>query len=121
MKTKLFTLLALTMLGLALGVTETKAQAQAPQNLKEVSKIKVREYPNPADETAFIEITLPQEIVGAATINILNMNGQVVYTEQCTDPLKSVHPVDVKLWPVGMYVVHMIYKSHTFATKFIVK
>lgn len=117
MKTKLFTLLALTMLGLFLGVTETNAQS-----LIKESKIKIREYPNPTDEMAYVEITLPSEIVGAATINISNMNGQVMYTEQCTDcVLKTVHPVDVKLWPAGMYAVQLVYKGHSFATKFIVK
>ena len=116
MKTKLFTLLAFTMLGLLVGVTESNAQS-----LNKGGGVGIREYPNPTNETAFIESVLPAKRVGSAVIQITSMSGQVMFNKECSDCVgKSTHPVDVTLWPAGLYIVTMTYKGREFAAKFIV-
>lgn len=118
MKTKFFTLLAFTVLGLLVGFTETKAQIS---NSPGLGKIAIREYPNPAFENAIIETTLPTATESDAIITITNMQGQEMYKTTCTGcGGVTTRTVSVKLWPAGMYNYTMVFKNRAYSSKFIV-
>ena len=65
-------------------------------------------YPNPTSEVLVFKNLNPNNI---KELNILNINGQLVYKCSSNSFLNSIHSVDVSKWHSGTYIVNLIYQS----------
>lgn len=112
MKTKFLSLFALTVLGLLASASDSNAQ--------NLSKASIREFPNPAKETAKIEVILPENNNQMAIISIVNNSGQEMYHEEFNNGSKSMHDIQVGTWPTGLYNAVLYFKNRTSSVKFVV-
>lgn len=92
-----------------------------PKDISEVSVLKI--YPNPIDdwvtiefpeyykdedETGWIKIsTTYKTLPGQKKIEVLNLNGQVIYSLEFDDN-RTNHTLNCQSWPSGMYLIRLI-------------
>ena len=82
-----------------------------------ISKIiKIKVYPNPANELLNVEVSLLDE--KEATITVENMLGQVVYTTQTT---KQLNQFNIATFASGVYFVKVKTKQSTSIEKLIIE
>jgi phage terminase large subunit-like protein len=77
-------------------------------------------YPNPAGEYLTIDMKLQEQAEGEALIQIINMIGQVIYTERSmltNGTLRTVIHLD-KNTHSGMYMVNVMVNDELYSRQF---
>ena len=75
--------------------------------------------PNPSDGKFIINVSGINE---SLSMNIYNMSGQIVFTEQLPDAADLINkPIDLKSYPKGMYFIRLITKNYSYIEKIIVE
>ena len=83
--------------------------SEAPESLKELSV-----YPNPAQDQFMLH--LPYRTSANATIQIYNLQGELVKTIKASD----TYPINCSTWPRGIYFVSLVEEGKARVTKKVV-
>lgn len=122
MKTKFLTLVAVALFGLFFS-NSANAQISSGGNggiQVPTKQFSIKAYPNPAIDDLFVELNMPKQLQGDVLVEILTPQGQKVYNFSCSDCVdKSIHQVNVKDYPAGMYYVRVTYINLVRTTKFL--
>ena len=84
--------------------------------------LKIRVYPNPVQENAVIDLTIPE--TGQVQVDLMNIMGQKIQNVQSGFLLKGNYIIDFKnekAIPAGVYLVKVITKTTTGTAKIILK
>lgn len=127
MKTKFFTILVLAAVAICASTTTSKAQGLSNGGALTSGKFSLDIGPNPTSIGFFkIESVIPnsngQQMSSPATFTVLNMSGQTMYTEQCTDcGGKTARTVSTSGFPAGVYIVRLQYLQRILSKKLVVQ
>ncbi|HBN03388.1 MAG TPA: hypothetical protein DD396_05030 [Bacteroidetes bacterium] len=72
-------------------------------------------YPNPANATINVALNYVQQ--GATTIEFINLNGQVVVSQNATDIFNTSNSLDVSNLKKGLYVLRITNGAATYTRK----
>lgn len=72
-------------------------------------------YPNPANATINVALNYVQQ--GATTIELINLNGQVVVSQNATDMFNTSNSMDVSNLEKGLYILTITNGDATYTRK----
>lgn len=82
--------------------------------VEDVNKLQAKVYPNPASNVLTVEVGNLNE---AATLNICNLQGKVMYTEELNMPTATLQ---IEYLPAGVYLLQIASKQGTSTSRFVI-
>lgn len=78
-----------------------------------------RLYPNPVDD--FLSVELPKSNDNSVRIELLSLDGRVLYTQTVNSQIESAITIDVSILKHGLYLCHILNDNKLYTQKIIKK